>query len=147
MLLTEHFSLSELTDSSTAVRLGIDNTPDATTQVNLLALCKYVLEPIRTLVSKPIHIDSGFRCKELNKSVNGAKNSYHVKGMAADIKVDGLTTQDLFDIICQSDIVFTECIQEFDAWVHIAYDESKLVKERLYAKMVDGKKVYSKAQE
>ena len=43
MKLSEHFSLSELTKSSTAERLGIDNEPDDEAKENLIALCNMVL--------------------------------------------------------------------------------------------------------
>ena len=41
-----------------------------------------LLEEIRYEFGKPIIVNSGYRSPEHNKSVGGAKNSYHVKGMA-----------------------------------------------------------------
>lgn len=45
-----------------------------------------LLEVIRSEFGRPIVINSGYRSPERNAQVGGAKNSYHVKGMAADIR-------------------------------------------------------------
>ena len=45
-----------------------------------------LLEEIRDEFGKPIVVNSGYRSPEHNKNIGGAKNSYHVKGMAADIR-------------------------------------------------------------
>ena len=88
--LSEHFRLSEFTQSATAERLGIDNTPDSTALHNIELLCRYVLEPIRQAFGQPIVVNSGYRCRQLNIAVGGAKRSFHLSGRAADI-VAGLT--------------------------------------------------------
>lgn len=123
MKLSEHFTLEEMTFSQTAIRKGIDNTPDAVVIRNLTNLCEYILEPIRKGLGKPIHVSSGYRCKELNKAIGGATNppSQHVQGRAADISVQGMSTEDLYDWIKHSGIIFDQLIEEFGAWVHISY--------------------------
>ena len=88
--ITPHFRLSEFTQSATAERLGIDNTPDSTALHNIELLCRYVLEPIRQAFGQPIVVNSGYRCRQLNIAVGGAKRSFHLSGRAADI-VAGLT--------------------------------------------------------
>ena len=45
------------------------------------------LEIVRGLFNQPVHINSGYRCPAINKAVGGYANSYHMKGMAADIVV------------------------------------------------------------
>lgn len=48
------------------------------------------LECVRAALGHiPIYINSGYRCEEHNKRVGGAMNSYHVKGQAADIRING----------------------------------------------------------
>ena len=47
MMLSKHFSLSELTKSDTAIRKGIDNTPNDQEIENLILLCNEILEPVR----------------------------------------------------------------------------------------------------
>ena len=54
------------------------------------------LEELRTLIgNKPIIINSGYRCITYNKSIDGAKNSQHLYGKAADIKAIGISIKEL----------------------------------------------------
>lgn len=43
------------------------------------------LEDLRELIEEPIIISSGYRTPEYNAKINGHPNSYHMRGMAADI--------------------------------------------------------------
>ena len=45
------------------------------------------LEKAREIANIPFRISSGYRCEEHNEKVGGVKNSSHLKGLAADIKV------------------------------------------------------------
>lgn len=83
----KHFTLQELTRSATARRLGIDNTPPDEAVKNLTALVDNVLDPLREAWGSPIHVNSGYRCPALNRAVNGAPHSQHMRGEAADITV------------------------------------------------------------
>lgn len=84
--LTPHFRLSEFIRSATAEARGIDNTPPDSVIVRLIALCIYVLEPLRAAVGHPIVITSGYRCPALNAAVGGVAGSQHMLGEAADIR-------------------------------------------------------------
>ncbi len=84
MRLTEHFTLDELTASSTATRLGLDNTPESFIVDNLKDTAA-MLERIRTVLGKPIIVTSGYRSPAVNKAVGGVTSSDHAQGMAADI--------------------------------------------------------------
>lgn len=86
MKLTEHFTLEELTRSEMAERLKIANSPNPTETDHLTFLAKNILEKLRTRANRPLAITSGFRSRELNKAVGGAATSYHIHGMAADIR-------------------------------------------------------------
>jgi uncharacterized protein YcbK (DUF882 family) len=55
------------------------------------------LQALRDRVRQPVTIHSGYRSPEHNKKVGGAVNSYHVKGMAADISVKNMTPQQVMD--------------------------------------------------
>ena len=85
MKITEHFKLEEFERSDTAKRTGIDNTVPNRLLPNIQALCENVLESLRQQFDEPVYISSGYRCPRLNKAVNGAKKSQHMKGQAADI--------------------------------------------------------------
>ena len=85
--LSDHFTLAEMTASETARKMHIDNTPPDYAIKNLKILCTQVLEPARQKFGHPLTITSGFRCLKLNRLVGGQPNSYHLKGMAADIRI------------------------------------------------------------
>lgn len=90
MQLTKNFHLIEFLRSSTAARLSIDNTPTPAAQVNLHRLAKY-LQGFRDFVGFPIRITSGYRSPRLNSAVGGVPTSDHMKGLAADFYVIGLS--------------------------------------------------------
>ena len=58
-----------------------------------------ILEKIRLQFGAPVHISSGNRCPEYNRSVGGAKNSQHLKSRAADIQVKGVDPHEVQDWI------------------------------------------------
>ena len=90
--LSEHFKLAEFERSDVARQLQIDNRVPAELFPSLRTLCREVLEPLRQHVGKPIRINSGYRCPALNGSeqVQGQANSQHLKGEAADIRLDSV---------------------------------------------------------
>lgn len=85
----KYFSISEMTRSDTARRLGIDNTPSDSIKKNLTLFINTVLDPIREDWGSPIIVSSGYRCPELNKAVGGVKTSGHMYGFCADLQVKG----------------------------------------------------------
>ena len=123
MQLSEHFSLNELTHSDLAVRKGISNDPTPDVISNLTRLAE-LLEQVRKYLNKPISINSGYRCPELNQAVGGQKASQHLLGCAADIRVSGMTPDEIVKAIIQTDIQFDQMIREFDSWVHISVTNS-----------------------
>lgn len=112
--------MAELVRSATALRRGIENTPNAHQTDNLIRLQTTLLEPTRELLRVPMHISSGFRCPELNGLVGGAENSAHLDGRAADFEPIGLTLQVAFDRIRSSSLPFDQLIIECNTWIHIA---------------------------
>ena len=65
---------------------------------NILQLAKN-LQVLRDSIGKSISITSGYRSPQHNKKIGGAKDSQHVKGMAADIKVAGMTPKEVALVI------------------------------------------------
>ena len=53
------------------------------------------LQELRNRVGRPVYINSGYRNREHNARVGGTPNSYHLRGMAADIRVTGMNPGDL----------------------------------------------------
>ena len=109
LMLSEHFSLDELIFSATAMSMAIVNNPGSSELANLRFLCREVLEPARRVLGEPIHITSGYRCLALNRAVGGVAQSYHVRGLAADLHIvsdahasrlaDALNAQPYCDLI------------------------------------------------
>ncbi len=91
--ITKHFKLSEFLYSDTVDSLKrtcpalfeAQNSISHDVYDNLRLLCACVLEPARKYLGIPIHINSGYRCPQLNKRVKGSSTSQHLNGEAADI--------------------------------------------------------------
>lgn len=81
--LSEHFKAKEFACK--------DNSPIAFIDTHIIDL----LEAIRNYYNSPVIINSGYRTYTWNKAVGGAKHSYHMKGMAADIYVKGVSNKDV----------------------------------------------------
>jgi zinc D-Ala-D-Ala carboxypeptidase len=64
-------------------------------QVKLYPQLVKKLQDLRDHLKKPIIITSGYRCPVGNKKARGVANSYHLQGMAADIKVPGMSPEEV----------------------------------------------------
>lgn len=129
----KYFTIEEMTKSSTATAKHIDNTPNQTAIDNLTKLIEIVLDPLREWYGKPIRVNSGYRCKVLNKAVGSkAKNSQHLYGEAADITAGSKTENEkLFNYI-KDNLPFDQLINESNfSWVHVSYREGRLRKQVL----------------
>jgi zinc D-Ala-D-Ala carboxypeptidase len=127
--LSRNFTLEELTFSQTAARSGISNAPNATQIAALKSLCDNVLQPLRDALNTPIVISSGFRCPALNRAVDGAPDSQHLEGKAADITCPALSTDDLFKRVLDLNLPFDQLIYEGGrecVWVHVSFDSANL---------------------
>lgn len=124
MKLSPHFTLQELTNSATATKQALDNTPTLKEVERLQILCIFLLEPLRKHTGKPVRITSGFRCKALNKAVGGVADSYHVKGMAADIEVSNEKTAESWARFLNTLFYCDQVIYERRGktqWLHIGW--------------------------
>lgn len=118
--LSEHFTLQELTASSTARRLDIPNVPNTQQVENLRALATEQLEEVSRLWGVAVHVDSAFRSTAVNKAVGGAVNSQHRDGNAADLIPHELELKTAYEMVLNSNIPFDQLIYEFGDWVHIS---------------------------
>lgn len=121
MNLTEHFSLSELTASATAQRLGIDNHPGLEIISHLTQLAVQLERVRHALGDNPLIISSGYRCPELNQAVGGALRSAHMEGWAADFTCPAFGTPlQIVRALTAANLPFDKLIQE-GRWVHISF--------------------------
>lgn len=121
MRLGKYFTLAELTRSTTASRLGIENYPASDHLENLKALVANVLDPLREAIGKPIIISSGYRNPEVNRRVGGVTTSQHATGQAADLTVKGMTPAQIIKVAKGRGIPYDQIIDEFGSWVHVSY--------------------------
>lgn len=127
MKLSKNLSLSEVSKSNTATRLGIDNTPSGEHLENIKFLAENIFQPIRDHFGKPIFVSSGYRSEKLNKAIGGASSSQHCKGEALDLDNDATndpTNKEIFDYI-KDNLEFDQLIWEFGTdknpnWVHVS---------------------------
>jgi uncharacterized protein YcbK (DUF882 family) len=57
------------------------------------------LQVLREHIEKPIRIISAYRTLSYNRKVDGARRSQHLTASAADIKIKGMTPQEIKDVI------------------------------------------------
>ena len=141
MQLSEHFSLEELTYTD---HREFDNTPNDAELENLKRMAEF-LEQVRTLLGKPIFINSAFRSKLVNDAVGSKDTSQHRVGCAADLRVVGMTPNEVVKAIIASDLNFDQIIREFDRWTHISIPNSIHNLPRKQALIIDkkGTRLYS----
>ena len=138
MRLSKHFSLEELTQSDTAVRLDIDNTPSEEVMDNLKFLAEK-LEDVRVLLRNPMLVSSGYRSLILNRHLGSRDTSSHAKGLAVDfISPSFGSPEAIVKAIVESDIQYDQVILEFNRWVHLSFTKEN---PRLQALIIDKKGV------
>ena len=139
MYLSKNFTLEELIFSDAAARHGLDNTPNEEITENLKRLCDRILEPIRDIVHKPVHVTSGYRSLTVNGLVGSKSTSQHITGCAADIKVPGVSPDVLIKAIIGAGLPYEQVIREFDNWVHISVPNDPNGKPKRQALIIDNK--------
>ena len=134
MNLTEHFTLEELTHTD---HRTLENTPNETEQTNIQRLAEF-LEAVKILLGgKPIMVNSAFRSKAVNDAVGSKDTSQHRIGCAADIRVPGMTPDQVVRAIIASDLGFDQVIREFDRWTHVSIPNTPEAKPRKQALIID----------
>ena len=147
-----YFTIEELEHSDTATKYKIDNTSNGETRTNLIKLIELLLDPIRTKWGKPIKVNSGYRCSNLNRMVGGVSTSQHVLGEAADITVGSSEeNKKLFEMILSMNVLFDQLILEDGGkWIHISLKWRVVSKNRrqvlLGVRNSKGKMYYTKYQ-
>ena len=126
-MISKHISDKEGSYSSTALRLGIDNTPGDYEYSNMQLIAEKVFEPLRNHIGKPIKINSFYRSVDLNKAIGGSSRSQHCQGRAMDIDdtFGHATNAEMYNWI-KENLNFDQMIWEFGnddnpAWVHVSY--------------------------
>lgn len=153
----KHFTMLEFTNSATARKLGIDNTPTAEHRTNLEELVAKLLDPLREAWAircaneqwgtPVLAVTSGYRGFRLNESVGGSTTSAHCVGYAADlVPRNGRLAE--FKAFCREYLTgkaFDQMISEDEntagvpRWIHIGYKNTQGGQRRQLLSMANGK--------
>jgi len=134
MNLTTHFTLEELTVTE---HRQFDNTPNDAEIANLIRLAEFLEQVKEVLGGKPIMVNSAFRSAEVNQAVGSSDKSQHRRGCAADIRVPGMTPDEVVQAITASDLKYDQCIREFNSWTHVSIPNADDAKPRLMSLIID----------
>jgi len=142
MNLSEHFTLEELTHTD---HREFSNEPNESETENLKRLAGFLEEVKTVLGGKPVMVNSAFRSKAVNDAVGSKDTSQHRIGCAADIRVPGMTPDQVVKAVLSSDLQYDQIIREFDRWTHISIPNKKDTPARKQALIIDktGTRAYS----
>jgi len=134
MNLTPHFTLAELTYTD---HRQFDNTPNEKELANLKRLALFLEGVKDALDGRPIMVNSGFRSKQVNDAVGSKDTSQHRLGCAVDVRVPGLTPDQVVRAIIAADLSYDQVIREFDRWTHISIPTEAARAPRRQALIID----------
>jgi hypothetical protein len=142
MNLTEHFTLEELTHTD---HREFDNLPNESELANLKRLAAFLEDVKEVLGGKPIMVNSAFRSKQVNDAVGSKDSSQHRIACAADIRVPGMTPDQVVKAVLASDLGYDQIIREFDRWTHISIPNTPETAPRKQALIIDktGTRLYA----
>jgi len=114
-----------------------DNTPNDVEMANLVRLANF-LEEVKVVVGgKPIIVNSAFRSAEVNQAVKSSDKSQHRRGCAADIRVIGMTPDQVVNAIIDAGLGYDQVIREFDRWTHVSIPNTEDADPRAMALIID----------
>ena len=132
--MTPHFTLEELTHTD---HREFDNTPNAQELANIKRLAEFLEEVKTTLDGKPIMVNSAFRSKQVNDAVGSKDTSQHRIGCAVDIRVPGMTPDQVVRAVIAAGLPYDQVIREFDRWTHLSIPNTPEAKPRKQALIID----------
>jgi zinc D-Ala-D-Ala carboxypeptidase len=134
MNLSPSFTLEELTHTD---HREFDNTPNDAELANLVRLAQFLEQVKEVLGGKPIIVNSAFRSAEVNRAVGSSDKSQHRRGCAADIRVPGMTPDQVVRAIIDSGLPYDQVIREFDRWTHVSIPNTEDADPRAMALIID----------
>jgi hypothetical protein len=133
-ILTTHFTLEELIHTD---HREFDNEPNETERANLMRLAVFLEQVKELLGGKPIMVNSAYRSAQVNAAVGSKETSQHRVGCASDIRVPGMTPNEVVQAIIASNLQFDQCIREFDRWTHVSITHHEGETPRRQALIID----------
>ena len=135
----KYFTIEELYRSKTAKQLKINNVPSEEIIEHLTLLVNCLLDPLREEWGSPIIVNSGYRCPQLNKAIDGAKTSAHMSGWAADIRPQNGKMKEFKEFVVKfvENKFWDQLILEKSGnteWIHISlYNNSGKQREQIFS--------------
>ena len=134
MNLTKNFTLEELTITD---HREFDNTPNASETANLTRLADFLEQVKEAVGGKPVMVNSAFRSAQVNTAVGSKETSQHRIGCAADIRVPGMTPDQVVKAIMAAGLPYDQLIREFDRWTHASITNDPKGKPRGQTLIID----------
>lgn len=107
-----------------------------------------VIQPLRDAWGKPLAINSGYRCPEVNKAVGGVPTSQHVFGEACDVSPFGRNGHGDIEVVRQLAITVRNLGLPFDqmilypSFLHLSHKRSGTQRGQiLYNRRYTGEKI------
>lgn len=126
-MIGKYLTVEQASKSDTAIRKGINNTPNQDVITNLQRLCKDFYDPLCDKLGFTVPFNSMYRSVALNTAIGGSPTSVHCHGLAVDLDMDGsgnkMANKELFNFI-RENFDFDQLIWEFGSndhpdWVHV----------------------------
>ena len=133
-LLSAHFSLEELTITD---HREYSNEPNESEKQNLVRLANFLEQVKFVLGGVPIMVNSAYRSAQVNAAVGSKETSQHRLGCAADLRIPGMTPDQVVQALIGSQLEFDQVIREFDRWTHISVPNNEGEKPRRQALIID----------
>jgi hypothetical protein len=133
-LLSPHFSLEELTITD---HREYSNEPNESERQNLVRLANFLEQVKFVLGNVPIMVNSAYRSAQVNAAVGSKETSQHRLGCAADLRVPGMTPDQVVKALMGSQLEFDQVIREFDRWTHVSVPNTEGDKARRQALIID----------
>jgi len=139
--LSPHFTLAELTHTD---HRQFDNTPNVEEIENLRRLAAFLELVKDRLGGRPIMVNSAFRSKAVNDAVGSSDKSQHRLGCAADLRVPGMTPDQVVRAVMTCGLEYDQIIREFDSWTHLSIPNTPVSLPRKAALIIDrqGTRIY-----
>lgn len=148
MKLSENFSLKEMTQSQTALRNNLDNTPNEEQIENLENICKQILQPLREHYNLPLKITSGFRSEQLATLIGSKPTSQHCKGEAVDFEIPGVDNKQVA-LKIKNEFSFDQLILEYyndedinSGWIHVSLKNSTFENDNRHMSLIKDEQGY-----
>jgi hypothetical protein len=144
MRISKYLILEDCTKSQTAIRLGINNTPN-NEQLQQMMKVAALFDKVKDVIPYA-EVSSFFRSDRVNRAIGGAIGSQHAKGQAIDIDSSNNAHNRMIFEFIKDNLEFDQLIFEFGNdinpdWVHVSFSDNPR-KQVLRAKKVGKKTVY-----